>query len=118
MEDPDYFTGFNKELQESSKYLEAWRKFIEDKHALRDPEDATRIFTVEALLLDQLGGEEGFTHTVELFELHWQIRDHQREAFIFNKDNPQEGDLYLLWDFKETTPESPIFVFPRIHVCC
>lgn len=52
-------------------------------------------------LVEALEGEDGFVSMLYLFEAHWKIRDHQRLQHTLHVTQPQQGVLYMVWDFKD-----------------
>ena len=102
-EEASYFAGFNafaiEDCPTDSASLQALMRFIEAKRT-----EAAELQSVEAVILTELKGEAGDNGLIALlehFELHWRIRDVQRDAHRRHRTQPEPRVLYLLWDFKD-----------------
>jgi len=72
-----------------------------NKQASRVQNDNRLLETLECQLCDVIRCPDGMMATVEGFELHWQVRDWQRDGWEKHVTSPGPKVLYIVWDFKE-----------------
>ena len=96
---PTFFDGFDLARILFEPTGDDLFEFLQHLRAMHLGEDV--VGTIAKALVEALDGEDGFLSLMYLFEAHWKIRDHQRSQHTLHLNHPQEGVLYMVWDFKD-----------------
>ena len=102
LEDPSYYTHLKKYVETHAATYPSMRAALSD-------ERRQRLEEIEGLMASSLTGEEGMEGCVTFAAWHWSCKEWLQEQFWGNWYNPEEGVLYLLFDYKEngTLPQGP-----------
>ena len=102
MEDPDFYCHLKK-------YVDAHADTYPSMRASLSEERLERLQAIERKLSDSLTGDEGMEGCVAFASWHWSLKEWLQARFWQEWYEPKEGELYLLFDYKEngTLPQGP-----------
>ena len=101
-----YWSGFEWRECQMSGFLNALATFIRDHEishndfrSTLEPAAVEQLKMHEALILDNLVGEDGWINVLGLFEDHWSLRDGVKSVLNAAVANPCSNFVYLWFDF-------------------
>ena len=96
---PTFFDGFDLARILFEPTGDDLFEFLQHLRAMHFGEDV--VGYIAKALVEALDGEFLQHRAMYLFQAHWKIRDHQRSQHTLHLTRPQEGVLYMVWDFKD-----------------
>ena len=91
---------------ESPSYLRAYRDYLSLHGSAHINAEVVAVSTAALAKLNGTDGEsDGYIEQLDCISSHWKLRDNQHNELRKCTDEPEDGTLYLQWDFGDSWEE-------------